>query len=58
MNANRNIQTLRPEDKNPYRQKLHPELFTRLIDGYRDDLARIRKVLAFLPSDPKVLPEY
>lgn len=25
---------LRPEDKNPYRQKLHPELFTRLIDGY------------------------
>lgn len=23
-----------PEDKNPYRQKLHPELFTRLIDGY------------------------
>jgi hypothetical protein len=22
---------LRPEDKNPYRQKLHPELFTRLI---------------------------
>ncbi len=25
---------LRPEDKIPYRQKLHPELFTRLIDGY------------------------
>lgn len=25
---------LRPEDKNPYRQKLHPELFTKLIDGY------------------------
>ncbi len=25
---------LRPEDKNPYRQKLHPELFTQLIDGY------------------------
>ncbi len=24
---------LRPEDKIPYRQKLHPELFTRLIDG-------------------------
>jgi len=25
---------LRPEDPNPYRQKLHPELFTRLIDGH------------------------
>ena len=25
---------LRPEDKDPYRQKLHPELFTKLIDGY------------------------
>jgi hypothetical protein len=25
---------LRPEHKVPYRQKLHPELFTRLIDGY------------------------
>ena len=25
---------LRPEHKVPYRQKLHPELFTQLIDGY------------------------
>lgn len=25
---------LRPEHKTPYRQKLHPELFTQLIDGY------------------------
>lgn len=25
---------LRPESNNPFKQKLHPELFTRLIDGY------------------------
>ena len=27
---------LRPEDKNPYRQVLHPELFHQLIDGYAE----------------------
>ncbi len=33
---------LRPESKNPYTQKLHPELFHRLIDAYEKVLPNLR----------------
>ena len=44
---------LRPEDKNPYRQKLHPELFTRLIDGYAKIYPNLKLHAAGWPT-----PEY
>ena len=44
---------LRPEDKNPYRQKLHPELFTRLIEGYAKVYPNLKLHAAGWPT-----PEY
>ena len=44
---------LRPEHKVPYRQKLHPELFTRLIDGYAKVYPNLKLHAAGWPS-----PEY
>ena len=34
---------LHPGMKNPYRQKLHPELFHELIDGYEKVLPNLKK---------------
>lgn len=44
---------LRPEDKTPYRQTLHPELFTRLIDGYAKAYPNLKLHAANWPA-----PEY
>jgi len=40
--------------------KNDPRELTNLVAKveYREDLARMKKLLAFLPADPKVLPEY
>ncbi len=44
---------LRPEHKVPYRQKVHPELFTRLIDGYAKVYPNLK-----LHADGWPTPEY
>ena len=41
---------LRPEHKVPYRQKLHPELFTRLNDGYAKVYPKLKLHAAGWPT--------
>ena len=40
--------------------KNDPRELTNCVDKveYREDLLRMKKLLAFLPSNPKALPEY